>query len=502
MTTALVFVDGFDKYGPPGNVDIANSLLGEWSGTAFAVVDPLSSAGYAVAAAGGFSTASLPSSLTRIAGSVRYNPSLTSTNAGFIIFRTGATSVFALNINTSSNVVEIRTGSQSGTVVASGGTAVVGVAHVLSWDVTIGASGAYNVYLDGVSIFSGTGNTGNGQSSVNLIGLGGNGAGSIFDDLCVFDPAHAAYNSAVLTQNVVVETQFPSGDNQTQFVNDGNVVPAAGIAVRGVYRATAGIGSLAAGRVSLLKITPVVACTLNSVSLVPTVTSAGAKNKGVVYADSAGAPGALLSSGTEVVGVTNGATLTLPLVTPQSLSAGTSYWIGLINDTTLSPRQYDNGVTLLGIGKANTYGSGAPSPAGGSFTTGIGTWMMWGNCTGAATNWASESLNPPLGTVASQVHSSNVGDEDLYTFPALSVTPTAIYGMAVKGFVSKSDAGTRTISFNTKSVASDSTGSNAGQSLSTTKQWQNSIYDADPATGVAWVAAGLNSAKSGQSVAS
>jgi len=65
------------------------------------------------------------------------------------------------------------------------------------------------------------------------------------------------------------------------------------------------------------------------VAIVPGATSGTAKFKAVAYADSAGAPGSLLSSGTEVVGCTSGSTLTGALITPQSLTAGTPCWIGL-----------------------------------------------------------------------------------------------------------------------------------------------------------------------------
>jgi len=316
----------------------------------------------------------------------------------------------------------------------------------------------------------------------------------------LFNPADAAYNSGVLTSSVVVETSFPSGDAQKQFTNDGNVVWPAGITAAGVYSVTGTTNAPGANQLFLVKITPAVACTLNSVSIIPRATSAGAKYRGVAYADSSGAPGSLLTSGTEVVGATSGTTITGVLTTPQSLVAGTSYWIGYITDTSVVLAQVD-ATTNLGRKIANTYTSGAPGSAG-AMTTGQATWQIWGNCTGAAVNWASEALNPPLGTVAAQIHSATVAQEDLYTFPALVTTPSTIYGVAIKAFVAKSDSGARTVSLNMKSGSSDSTGSSAGQAMSTTNQWQRSFFDVDPATGVAWTRAGLNAASSGVSVAS
>lgn len=502
--TALVFIDGFDKYGPAGNVNAASAIVGEWSGTAPTIVAPLSSLGYAIQIPNSSMSAALPSSLARISGSIRFQiaPGSTTGNSR-LFFQNGASSVFSINFDAGAGgQIQLRTGSVIGTIVNSGGAVGTGATHVLQFDVTIGASAAYTFNLDGILLFSGTGNTGNGQASLNTVLMSQTSNISLWvDDLCLYDPTHAAYNSAIMTQNVVVETQFPSGDNQTQFTNDGNVIPPAGIAVRGVYRVTGTASFPGANQLLLIKITPVANCTLNSVSMIPNVSAGAAKFKAVIYADSAGSPGALANTGTEVVGCTSGTTLTLPLSTPQALTSGTSYWIGLITDTSISYQQYD-ATTNLSIRKANTYTSGAPNPAGGGFTVGQPTLLIWGNATGAATNWPSVSLNPPLGTSAAQVHSATVGQEDLFTFPVLASNPTAIYGGAVKAFMSKSDSGSRTASLNMKSGATDSTGSNAGQGLSTTKQWQGSIYDLDPGTGAAWTNAGVNDAKSGVSVAS
>jgi hypothetical protein len=369
--------------------------------------------------------------------------------------------------------------------------------------VTIGAAGAYAFYLDGVALFSGTGNTGNGQTSVNTIVFNiGAGLVGIIDDFVLFNPADPAYNSSVLTASVVVETQFPNSDTQTQFTNDGNVLWPTGIAANGVYQGTPGTtGAITGNTLFLLKFTPVINCTLNSLTLGGnTVTLGTSKWRGVAYADSAGSPGALLSSGTEIVGWTLNTALTLPLTTPQALTAGTPVWLGVINDTSATNLKLVD-VSNIGRRVNNTYTSGAPGTAG-AMTGGQSTVWLWGNCTGAAANWASEMLNPPLGTAQSQIHSSTVGQEDLYGFPALVTTPSTIYGVAVKGFVAKSDSGARTVSLNMKSGASDSTGSAPSQAMSTTNTWQRSFFDTDPATGLAWTQSGLNNAKSGVSVAS
>lgn len=499
--SALVFCDGFDKYGPAGNVGV--NWTGDWSSSPVgnSVVAPLSAFGFAMRMTAGTSiTSSAFQTITRVAGSLRFN---FAAGVGRVTFLNAAASASAFTIDFSAaNGVQFRTGTSIGTVIGSGGTLTNGTTHVVAWDVTLGTSGAaFAVYLDGALCFSGTGNTSNSVASVGTTQLGTNSGAVDFDDFPVYDGNHAAYNNAVLTASAVVETQFPSSDTQTQFTNDANAIPVAGIAARGVYRTTTGVLVGIANALFLQKITPVASCTLNSVCIVPATTAAAAKFKAVIYTDSASAPATLLNTGTEVVGTILGVTLTLPLSTPQSLVGGTSYWIGFIVDTIVQYQSYDN-TTLLAIRKANTYTSGPPSPAGGSFSSGIQTFLIWGNATGGSVNYPSISLNPPLGTAQSQIHSATVGQEDLYGFPALATTPTTIFGMAVKAFVAKSDTGARTMSLNTKSGASDTTGSNPSQTLSTTPQWQSSAFDLDSATGVAWTPSGLNAASSGVSVAS
>jgi len=500
MASPFIFSDGIDVYGPAGTTPALTTQWTSVSGTVV-VVAGLSATGNAVRLSNNINIQKSIGAFTRVAGSVRFSVLLTSQNV--IAFNdTSSFNVFSITIETT-GVIALRTGSQSGTILASGGSILANSAHVLSWDVTVGASSPFAVYLDGILLFSGTGNTANSRTNANLFLLvAGSTAGNTFtlDDVVIADPTQPGYTAALLTSNPVIETQFVSGDNQTQFSNDGDIVVAVGVASNGVARANAATNAPGAGQLFLVKLTAAVARTLQSVSVIPGATSGTAKFRAVVYADSSGVPGSLLSSGTEVTGCTSGTTLTGVLTTPQALAAGTSYWIGFITDTSIVLQQYD-ATTNLGQKKANTYASGAPA-TGSGMTTAQPTWLMWGNCTGAVVNWPALGLSPPLGTAASQTHSSTVGQEDLFTFAPLATNPTTIFGVSVKGLLSKSDAGARTASLNTKSGASDTTGSAPGQGLATTPVWQGSYFDVDPATGLPWTASGANAAKAGVSVAS
>ena len=505
MASPFIFTDGFDVYGPAGVVPVVTTHWTSMTGTTQTIVAGLSSPGYGFRLGVSLNVVkTLAAAYTRIAGSIRFSSTLASQTA-FTFNNTSGSTVFTFGVETS-GAITLRTGAFNGSIIATAGAILANSTHVLSFDITLGGAGAglYAVYLDGASLYSGTGNTANSQASTNqlIIGTGGTGGtGVTLDDLILLDPIQPAYNSAILTSNPVIETQFASGDNQTQFVNDGNVIPIAGIASRGIYRIGAATSVPGANQLWLQKITPTVNCTLASISQVVNAANGTAKLKGVLYADSSGAPGALLNTGTEVVGVAGAVPTVLPFAAPSSLASGTSYWIGFICDTALTWQVMDGAATNLLKIKSNTYTSGPPSPAGAGFTT-ANTYYMWGNATGSVVNSASVNLNPPPGTAASQIHSATVAQEDLYTFDPLVTNPSTIFGMSVKGFVSKSDAGARTVSLNAKSVSSDTTGSAPGQALATTPAWQGSYFDTDPATGLPWTTPGANAAKAGVSVAS
>ena len=193
---------------------------------------------------------------------------------------------------------------------------------------TIGSSASYQVWIDGVSIISGTGNVGSGSSNGFEFFQGGTGGYITIDDFYLFDNTGSSNNAALLT-NPRIETQYPTGDSQSQFTNQASVIGS-------VSSATSGSVSVNSNSLMLRSFTPQAAMILNSVSCVPASTNGIAKFKAVVYSDNSGSPHNLLSSGNEVVGCNSGVAFTGALVTPQSLISATPYWIGFILDTTIS----------------------------------------------------------------------------------------------------------------------------------------------------------------------
>lgn len=501
MTTPI-FHDGFDVYGPVGlvNADLQTKLLEWWTSLSaaggLAIVAGLSSTGTALFLTNANCQAlkTFSAGVSRIAGTMRFKSNLGQV-AG-LTFRDGGTNQFSIVIETS-GLFTIRNGSSTGTVLQTSAASVsADSVNVLSWDVAIGDAAAYTVYLNGQVLLSGTGDTMAGAAAnvnaatAGILTAAGSGGTLTIDDLAILNGA-LAFPASFLTSNPRIETQIGSGDNQTQWDNPATLLGTA-------HRLTTSTNAPGANQLFLRMFTPDVNMTINSVACIPGATNVTAKLKAVIYSNSAGAPASLLSSGTEVVGTTSGATLVGALTTPQALTAGTAYWIGFITDSSVVLWLTDGGTN--GVKAANTYSSGAPATAP-AMTTGQSSWILYGNCTGATTNWSAVKHNPAPGDIAS-ISSETLNDEDLYNFPVLTTNPTTIYFGAVRANMKRSDAGARTVDLRVKSNTMTSSGSSAGQSPALSYGWLASWFENDPNTGSPFTVSGWNAAKAGLKIAS
>lgn len=503
---SCLLLDGFDKYGPTNqnNGTIVNNLLtaGEWtsstgSGTDFAIVAGLSSSGFALFLGfNGSVTKTLAASYSRLIGGVRFASTL-----GFaagVQFRDASTDQCGICINTAGTIA-VRNGTfNSGTVL---GTSSVSVAanttHMLEWDITFGNSAAYQLWLDGVSILSGTGDTtatANNTASAFRLVAGVGGAGFTVDDLYLYDTSGGT--TGPLLTGPRVDTRFPSADSAVQFS------VGAGILGNSIARGPGSSGQHTdVSQIRLQAFIPGAACTLTSVSLLPYSTSGSIQLRPVVYADSSGTPSTLLGSGSIVTAMTANTVKTMPLTSSISLTAGTRYWLGFMTDIQVINGLYRQSSTANDRIGTSTFASGAPGTAP-SMSTAFES-AIFGAVTISGNNWAAVSTNPPQGDL-SYLYDGTVGHEDLYTFPALGVPASAvIYAVAVKASVSKTDAGTKTVSVRLKSGATDSAGG-GGTALApgTTYGWLTSLFLTDPATSAAWTLSALNAATSGLKIES
>jgi hypothetical protein len=520
------FTEGWDKYGA-GNVtnvnadsSLGNRIVsqGEWNsmfsvaGGAYAYIGPaLSGTGYAVGLSFSGSSGStrcggiaktLPGNYARHVGGCCMKYITSQAWTGYF-FLDGATIQLCFFFNTSGQIVVYR-GNGNGTLLAtSTQTAVINSINYVEWDITFHAStGIIKIWLNGAltsinltgqNTVSSANNYSNGCGPFLYAANGGSGdVQGWFDHTYGWLYTASGGTETPALTNPLVQTDFPSADSAVA------MTPVAAT-IGAPWTSTATTNAPGANQLVLRPFVAEVAATINSVAFVPQATSVGAKMKPVIYSNSGSAPNALLSTGAEVVGTTIGTAIVMPLTTPQALTAGTTYWIGYITDTSVVINLADNGTA--GYKAANTYTSGAPGTAP-AMTANQASYELWGNLTGMAVNYSQVNDNPAAGLL-SYNQSNTVSAEDLYTFPNLSVSPSAIYTVGIKTFWSRSDTGARTGNCRMKSVSTESSGNTPGISPATSFGWGASYFRTDPNTSVTWAnAAAVNAAKGGPQVAS
>jgi hypothetical protein len=511
-----LFCDGFDKYGLPGSsgADIWSRMLGEWTAigpnatvNALSLVPALNGTGYALRVnIGGGTTNSYfyrntGNNYARTIGGRAFSSQL-SAPVGWFFLDNGNVQ-FTIFIEVTGKI-SVWTGSRAALIATSTIAITAGSGHIIEWDITFSSgAGKVSIWLDGVlTSINLTGvNTqgGSGNAYYNEQGFSGGSTGTAdwrqdhqYDG---FYLASGGPDTPILAQTLVA-TDWPAADVTVQFT------PAVGI-LGEFYTTVYSNNAPGANTLFLRKFVPLVDATLDSVSILPEATSAGAKFKAVAYADNGNTPtgGALLSSGTEVVGCTAGQVLTGDLVTPQALVAATPVWIGFITDTSIALLEVDG--SLTGEGAANSYAGGAPG-TGPAMTTGLPSWIIFGLCTSMAANWPQVTNgfnNVPEGLYNYNTDDT-VGHQDLFSFPFLSGSPQNVYFTAMKVNVSNSLGGARTIDVNLKSGATTSAGSSPGQSPPLTWIWAASYFKLDPNGDIAWTPSNLNAADGGYSIAS
>lgn len=367
--------------------------------------------------------------------------------------------------------------------------------HYLEAKVTIGTSdGAWDVYLDNMLIMSMTGQntqvSGNAFSSSFQFHSIDQQGGALVDDLYIFDTTGSFCNDVV--GDSVVETQFPNGDSDVEMA-----VAAATFGDIYQYGGTAFNGN---ANLWLRPYTPAANCTINAVGIKPNQTNLTAKYTMCIYADTgSNAPGNLMSSGHEIEGTVTNVYLNGNLTSPQSLIGGVQYWIGFICDTNVGLCMATN-TNTKGFTAGNTYTSGVPAVAP-TMTGNQSDYILYGVVT--TTTHYTEVNQLPIGSpLINYITNTAVGDQDLYTFPALTLNPLHVWGVKVSSFSAKSDAGARTISMITRSGATQDEGDSPNQSTTLSYQYYHSQWGNDPNDGLAWNYTKVNSATSGIKVKS
>jgi hypothetical protein len=210
-----------------------------------------------------------------------------------------------------------------------------------------------------------------------------------------------------------------------------------------------------------------------------------------IFAVSGANPGAVLGSATPISNpATGNNTLTFP--TPVPVARGAAYHVGVMADT--SSGTWNTGNLNSGTQQTGTTYAAFPtaSPSVTLANAIVCTITVTISNNAALVNETIED------GAASYVYDSNPGDADFYNIAAISGTPVNVVAVTTRGFVQKSDAGTRNGAVQLKSggttVASPST------VLSTSFGWLWRTDQTDPATGAAWTPLAVNSVTIGPTV--
>lgn len=229
-------------------------------------------------------------------------------------------------------------------------------------------------------------------------------------------------------------------------------------------------------------------------SLTVTVQTTSAANfKCALYnnAGSGGSPGTVLGTATPFSAPGVG-TYTINFPTPVAVTAGSIYWIGIGADAASGQFRLTNAAIPNHYFTNSAY---ATFPVNNpSVTVSNGTDYYFVVNYSPTSNYMMVA-DPVQDAATSYVYSSTVGQSDLYGISSISSTPASIVAVTTRGYLQKSDAGTRNTSVQLKSGGT--TVQSTSAALGTTWGWQYRVDTTDPATGAAWTAVGVANAQIG-----
>lgn len=171
-------------------------------------------------------------------------------------------------------------------------------------------------------------------------------------------------------------------------------------------------------------------------------------NSGAAPINSPG-PGSLLGTATPLTNPVTGMQ-TFTLVTPAPVTKNQIIWVAMIADAGITTA-ISGSAALIGPALSFTYSGGAfPATATGFTMTGSRNGFAYLGAVVAPANAALVNETLQDGTTT-YVYDATAGHADLYNIAGLSPAPVTVHAVTTRGFVAKSDAGTRTGAMQIKS---------------------------------------------------
>jgi len=167
---SLEFIESFDHFTNNAN------LIRKWTGPTSSAVGGFNQTtgrfggkSFEIGWAGDYWSNQLPANATKVVGFALRTAASWSTTA-LCGFRDSGTAQVELNIDNTGHLYMTRNGTAVGSAAATG--LATNTWYYVEWKVTIGASAAYEVRVDGTTVITGTGNTQNAGSTINEFRVG------------------------------------------------------------------------------------------------------------------------------------------------------------------------------------------------------------------------------------------------------------------------------------------------------------------------------------------
>lgn len=439
---------------------------------------------------------------TTIYGSIRLQWASTGAVAGsyiYVTFQDGSNNQCTIRWNGDGSI-GIYSGGPTGTLLQT----YTGMFSLNAWDswqfkvVINNTAGSVELRKDGattdtISLTGVNTRAGSSNSYANTFTLGGNSAATAawrLDDFFLCSGSGAAPNGWL--GDIRAMQQVPAGQTQAQFSQGGTTSETLGLA--GTSGANNNVGANTIYYQGLY--TPTRNGTVSGGFI--RVNTAFTGHVMVALYDNTGpggAPGNLVGASSPVTNPVVGANA-YSFASPPTVSAGRSYWIAILADTTFSSQVQNTNIPAGSI--PGSYANGFPSSMGSNATFAT----VNGNYTSVdfINAWSNASLvqDSAEDGDTTYIYASAVGQEDVYTLNSVPTTYTVV-GVEYYVMWRKADGGARTAQLSVSANGSADTPEISSASLSNSYTYSTKFLAADP-TGAAWTPVTTNGAKIGVSI--
>jgi len=329
---------------------------------------------------------------------------------------------------------------------------------------------------------------GTANNYANRLSVGHNAtfaSGQQFDDLLWRSDA----SSVPWVGDIRCYTRMPASDAAVQFARSpGSITQTVPTSAPSTFGGT--------GKAMFTSFTAAYSGTVTGVAVSVGSTGTAVNMKCAIHADNGGnGPGVVLASATAPVTPVVMGTNAFTFSPGVSVVKGTQYWVAACHD---GNNNYSAPISGSSVG-ANTNMAYASFPQANPVVTSNTQPAQFSWTYASTANWPMVAETLQDGTT-SYVYDATVNDADFYTIAAIASTPATVVAVTTRGFVQKSDAGTRGAAVQLKSGATTVTSTPTLLSSSFGWLWRTDVTD--PATGAAWTAAAVNNVQIGPKVTS